>query len=54
MDDYFRFSGTKYEKGNSIIMVITINVVRYRRKILFSFSPGVIPRDPHGGLSTES
>jgi hypothetical protein len=35
MDDHVRFSGTKYKKGNNIIMVITINVVRYRRKILF-------------------
>jgi hypothetical protein len=45
MDDHVCFSGTKHEKGNNIIMVITINVVRYRRKILFfSLSP-TFPQD---------
>ena len=45
MDDLVRFIGTKYEKENSIIVVITINVVCYRRKILFfSFPRGHTPR----------
>jgi len=40
---------TKYEKGTTLIMVITVNVVRTVVKSCFFF-PGVIPRASHVSL----
>jgi len=51
--DHVRFSGTKYEKRNNIIIVITINVVK---SCFFVFPRGHTPRPPdtHPHVSGEA